>query len=399
MPRAAWFLIVGQFINWFASFAIVFLVLFLTKKGFGVGRAGAALALYGLGELSAGMVGGHMADRLGRRTTIALAMFGSAVSVLALYFARPYGLVLLLALLAGISAETFRPAARALIADLVPEGQRVTAFAASRFSGSLGFALGSMLAGFLANHSFLWLFVSDALTSIVFGVIALALLPEGVRVSRSEEGDGTGYRRLLADRGFLIFLVATVMVTFVYFQMNATLPLHVVRVAHLRPSAFGFLLAINSALVVALEIPISAVTMRHRPKPVLAIGFLLFGLGFGLTAMAHSFSALVPTVVIWSVGEMIAAPVGYAYVADIAPEHLRGRYQGAYGTAWGVGSVTGPALGTLLFAHSPTLLWAVCGLLGAAAAVIVLGGKPALPPRREDLMVVIEESAPQAVEA
>jgi len=97
-------------------------------------------------------------------------------------------------------------------------------------------------------------------------------------------------------------------------------------------------------------------------------------------------------VVIWSVGEMVAAPVGYAYVADIAPEHLRGRYQGAYGTAWGVGSVTGPALGTLLFAHSPTLLWAVCGVLGAAAAVIVLGGKPALPPRREDLMVVIEES-------
>src|SRR5205823_14908563 len=110
MPRAAWFLIVGQFINWFASFAIVFLVLFLTKKGFGVGRAGAALAVYGLGELSAGVVGGHMADRLGRRTTIALAMFGRAASVLALYFAQAYALVLLPALLAGVCAEAFRPA-------------------------------------------------------------------------------------------------------------------------------------------------------------------------------------------------------------------------------------------------------------------------------------------------
>jgi MFS family permease len=178
--------------------------------------------------------------------------------------------------------------------------------------------------------------------------------------------------------------------------MNATLPLHVIRVAHLRPNAFGFLLAINSLLVVALEFPISAVTMRLEPKPVLAFGFLLFGLGFGLTALAHSFVALVPTVVVWTLGEMIAAPVGYAYVADIAPERMRGRYQGAYGTAWGVGSIAGPAFGTLLFARSPTLLWAVCGALGAAGAAIVLAGRPAQPRREEPGLLL--DAAPRVIE-
>jgi MFS family permease len=397
LPSAAWFLIGGNFINWFASFAVVFLVLYLTRRGFGLAAAGAAVATYGAGELCAGFVGGYLADRLGRRTTIALSMFSSAASLLGLYVVHPYAGILVLAAVAGVSAETFRPAGRALMADLVPEGRRVTAFAAVRFAGSLGFAGGSAVAGFLANHSFLWVFLSDAATSVVFGVIALSLLPQGTRVSRADEGRARGYREMVRDRVFLLFLMASVMISFVYFQTNATLPLHVVRVAHLEPSAFGLLLTINSLLVVALEIPISSVTMRLAPTRVIAVGFLLFGVGFGLTAFARSFVLLVPTVVVWTFGEMIAAPVGYAYVADIAPAHMRGRYQGIYGLSWGLGSVTGPALGTFLFATSVDGLWALCAALGVASAAIVLGGRPVPPRTNVELPLARGEPTPQTV--
>jgi MFS family permease len=112
--------------------------------------------------------------------------------------------------------------------------------------------------------------------------------------------------------------------------------------------------------------------MHRPPKQMIALGFLLFGVGFGLTAMAHSLLALWGTVAIWTFGEMISAPIAYAYLADIAPEHLRGRYQGLYELSWGIGGVAGPAFGAVLFGVSPTGLWLVCGAMGLVAALLVL---------------------------
>src|SRR3990170_2622047 len=65
----------------------------------------------------------------------------------------------------------------ALLADLVPPQQRVTAFALYRLAINAGFAFGPAAAGFLADRSFFWLFLGDALTSAVFGVVALVALP------------------------------------------------------------------------------------------------------------------------------------------------------------------------------------------------------------------------------
>jgi MFS family permease len=395
LPPPAWFLVGGNFINWFASFAIVFLVLYLRDEGYSFAEAGTAVAAYGLGEMVAGGLAGYVADRFGRRNTMAVSMFASAATILSIYFARSYGLILVVAFLAGVATEGWRPASRALMADLVPQGQRVTAFALVRFAGNLGIAAGSALAGFLANQSFLWVFVSDAATSTAFGLITLVALPQGRRTSREEEGEHGGYRSVLADRAFLIFLVASVLISFVYFQgQGATLPLHVVEVTGLTPAAFGLLLSLNGVLVVLLELPISSLTMRRSPRHMLAIGFLLVGAGFGLTAVADTFALLAVTVVIWTLGEMVAAPIGYAYVADIAPEHLRGRYQGLYGLFWGTGSVTGPALGTLLFAATVTGFWALCGLLGLVAAILVLAVRPGAPSREEPIR--IPEARPQA---
>jgi MFS family permease len=392
LPRPAWILVVGHFVNWFASFAIVFLVLYLTKRGYSFVAAGTAVAAYGVGEMITGGLAGHLADRIGRRNTMALSMFASAAATLGLYFVHSYAAILAVAFLAGAATEGWRPASRALMADVVPEGQRVTAFALVRLAGNLGIAGGSAVAGFLADQSFFWVFVTDAATSAAFGLLVLAALPHGRVTHRAEDREQGGYRVILADRAFLMFLVSSAVISFVYFQgQSASLPLHVVRVSNLAPSAFGLLLALNGLLVVLLELPISSITMHRSPKKMIALGFLLVGLGFGLTATARTLPTLLLTVAVWTLGEMIAAPVGYAYVADIAPEHLRGRYQGIYGFFWGTGSVTGPAIGAWLLAQSVTGFWLLCGVLGLVASLLVLAGRSARPP---GAAVVVPPSEP-----
>lgn len=376
MPSAAWFMTVGVFVNRFGSFVILFLALYLTRQlHFSATEAGTGVAAYGVGEVLAGGAGGDLADRIGRRNTIALSMLGSAASLIALSQASSFRAIVALAFVIGLTSEMYRPACAALAIDLVPEGGRITVFAVLRLASNLGFAAGSALAGFFADHSFLWLFLADAASSALFAIIAVLALPADSG-HRAEEGEGPkpGYLALVSDRAFLLLLVSAAFITFVYYQELVGVPLHV-RAVGLSNADFGLLLTFNGGLVVLLELPLSSITMRLPPRQMLALGFLLVGVGFGLTGAAKSMPMLLATVAIWSAGEMIGAPVSYAYVADIAPKHMRGRYQGIFGLAWGSGAVTGPALGAFLLGSNSMLFWPLLAVLGVAAAGLVLVGR------------------------
>ena len=150
LPRGAWILFLGTFLNKFGTFVLPFLAIYMTRMGYSTAQAGLAIAAYGIGSLCASLIGGHLADRLGRRKTIVLSMFSGAIAMLCLSQAHRLPMIVLFSGLAGLTGEIYRPASSALLADLVPAGQRVTAFAAYRMAINAGFAFGSATAGLLA---------------------------------------------------------------------------------------------------------------------------------------------------------------------------------------------------------------------------------------------------------
>jgi MFS family permease len=371
LPRPVWILCAGTFINRFGSFVAVFLVLYLRDRGYSIPESGLVVSFYGIGNVVAAAVGGWVADRFGRRNALALSMFGSAATLLLLSQAASLPLIIVLTTLAGLTGEMYRPAAAALITDLTPAGERIPAFALNRLAINAGFAAGPAVAGLLAEHSFFLLFLGDALTSVAFGVICLVALPEGVRVRRKDERRGEAIRTMVHDRLFLFFLISSVLGAFVYFQSQTTFPLHV-KASGLSDADYGLLISLNGLAIVLLELPLVAITRRFPYRPVLALGSALVGLGFALNAVANDMPELAFAVLVWTLGEIVYAPVASAYVADIAPEHLRGRYQGAWGLTWGLAFVLAPALGAAIFAWSPDGLWLTCGLLGLLAALLLL---------------------------
>jgi MFS family permease len=375
LPGPVWILCAGTFVNRFGSFVAVFLILYLRSRGYSIAEAGLVVSFYGIGNVVAAGVGGWVADRFGRRNALALSMFSSAVTLLLLSQAQSLPLIIVLTTLAGMTGEMYRPAAAALLTDLTPAGERIPAFALNRLAINLGFAAGPAVAGLLAERSFFLIFLGDALTSAAFGVIALTTLPEGVRVRRGKERRGEAVRTMLHDRAFVFFLVSSVLGAFVYFQSQTTFPLHV-RASGLSDADYGLLISLNGLAIVLFELPLVAITQRFPYRPVLTVGSLLVGLGFALNAVANDLPELALTVLIWTLGEIIYAPVASAYVADIAPEHLRGRYQGAWGLTWGLAYVFAPAVGAAIFAWSSDGLWLICGLLGLAAALLLLVARP-----------------------
>jgi MFS family permease len=372
LPRPAWILFGGTFVNRFGTFVMPFLAIYLSREGFTPARAGLAISAYGGGHVVASMLGGHMADRIGRRNTIALSMFASCVTMLALSQARTLPSIIALAFAVGMVGELYRPAATALLGDLVPAEQRVAAFGMYRFAINLGVAVGPATAGFLANRSFFYVFAGDAITSLLYGVIALFALPHGVRSKPGLEAPDEGVRVALRDRAFLYFLAATLCLTLVEFQLHATVPLYITSLGY-TPVTYGLLLSINGALVVVFELAITAWTQRLPQQPLIALGYVLSGIGIALMGLATSVPALTATVIVWTLGEMIYAPVSGAYVTGLAPERMRGRYMGLWHLMFSAGLFLGPALGTWIYGRNPAALWWGClvvGLLGGFLALV-----------------------------
>jgi MFS family permease len=389
-PRSVWVLLAGIFLNKFGTFVVPFLALYLTRQGFTTGDAGLAIGAYGLGRLCAAFIGGHLADTLGRRKTIVLSMVLAAVSMMLLSQARSLPAIVLLTGLASLTGELYLPACGALLADLVPEHQRVTAYAAYRLAFNAGWAFGPAAAAFLAAHSFLWLFAGDALTSVLFGVVAWFWLPRGVRNAQAEADWREAWGVLKRDRRILQVALATVFIGLLVHQLVSSYGLHVTTLGF-SDAIYGALLSLNGVLVVLFELPLTTRSRRFPSRPVMAVGYLLMGAGMVLNAAFHSLPALVIGMTVFTFGEMIYAPVAGAYVASLAPSRMRGRYMGAWGFSNSLSLMFGPSLGMMVFARSPVALWLGCGVLAILAALTILTERrkqeqlfPVAVPRRDD---------------
>jgi MFS family permease len=379
LPPVAWILFFGTFLNKFGSFVVPFLALYLTQKGYSVAQAGVAIGAYGVGNVIATLVGGHLADRIGRRKTIALSMFSGAAAMLMLSQARNFPAMLALAALAGLTGEFYRPASSALLADLVPASNRVTAYSAYRMAINAGFAFGPATAGLIAGHGYFWLFAGDAGTSALFGIVALAALPEVVHPPERAGGWMEASRTLFGDRRLHRVLLASFFIALIFFQMSSTFGVAVMR-AGFSPRVYGALLSLNGALIVFLELPLTTVSRRFQPIAAMAIGYLFVGVGFFLGAFALTIMGFGACILVFTLGEMFAMPIASAYVAGLSPQHMRGRYMGTYGLTWTLAQVVGPGLGMGLFSASPPAFWLAGGILGIASALIAFQGRSSPAP-------------------
>jgi MFS family permease len=371
LPRPAWIIFFGTFLNKFGTFVVPFLTLYLTQQGYTVTDAGIAVGAYGVGSLFASLLGGHLADKLGRRRTIVLSMFLGAATMMALSQARSLPVIIGLTALTGLASEFYRPASNALLADLVPPGQRVTAFATLRMAFNAGFAFGPATAGLLAAFGYFWLFAGDAATSVLFGLVVLLALPRDIYGRHNNAGWGDALKVLRRDRKLHQMLAANLCAGLVFFQMASTFGLFVTRLGF-SAATYGVLISLNGALIVFFELPLTTITRRFPARRVMALGYVIIASGFALNFFAHTIPTLVCCMVFFTLGEMVTMPMASAYIANLAPANLRGRYLGVSGLTWSVALIIGPGLGMKLLSFSPAIYFAACGALGLLAAVIIL---------------------------
>jgi len=380
LGRGFWVLCAGAFINRAGTMVVPFMTLYLVSaRGFSIVVAGATLAGFGGGALVAPLIGGALADRVGRRVTLLGGTLATAAIMVALAYARLTALIVVLILLLGVTLEAPRPVTQALVADLVPEEDRARAYAALFWVSNLGFAAAMTSAGFLAQSAFTAIFWIDAGTGLLFGGLVWLFVPERPGRLEAVRKSPSGYRLVMRDRTMLAFTAAVLVYYFVYLQSDSTLPLAVHR-SGLAPHVYGLCMALNGVVICLAQPVLAPHLIRRDPGRVWAAGVALVGVGFALTAIASTTGGYLLSVTVWTLGEILPATVTGAIVARLAPEELRGRYSGLYSLAVASGWLTSSLGGTQLLSVSPLVLWGSCAALSAASAYGVLRLAPRLRP-------------------
>ncbi len=383
LPRSFAWLFVGTLVNRLGTFVVPFLAIYLTEEiHLSVERASFIVGLVGTGSIFAGPIGGALADRIGRRITLIGSSVAGAAAMLALGFARDVTAIGVTAFALGFAGDLFRPALGAVVADVVPENQRARAYGLLHWAVNVGFAIGPVAAGFLATRSYSYLFFGDAASTLACGALVAAVVAE----TRPKERQGEKRPSLLTpyrDPAFLAFVLFSLLLALAFFQGFVALPLHM-RANGLSPRTYGLLLGLNGLLIVVFQPLITSLVERARRSHVAAASALLTGVGWAMNEVAGSSPALYAVaIVVWTLGEILMAPLTPAIVADLSPALLRGSYQGAFQITFGAASALAPILGGVVMERfGSAVLWRGCGVAGAVSAAGFLVVVPFADKRR-----------------
>ncbi|MFE5912720.1 MFS transporter [Streptomyces wedmorensis] len=373
LPPIVWTIFAGTIINRLGYLVTPFLVFFLASRGVTGADTSYVLGALGAGNLLGPAVGGILADRIGRRPTMLIGLIGAASAQGALFLAPGVWTMAAAALLISAAGSTVSPAAFALLADAVDSDRRQRAYALFGWGVNIGTAVAGVLGGYLAAVGYWLLFAVDAGSMLLFALVVAVRLREPKHTPTTEAAtDGIGYGVVLRDRLALLLLPLFGVQLFVYSLTEVALPL-AVHDSGLSPAVYGAMAAVNAVLVVALQ-PFATAWLARLPQlAVQSAGSALIALGVALTGLADGIAGYTLSVVVWSLGEVAVAGIAAGVIANLAPAHARGRYQGAFSWTWGVARFAALTLGVATYTTlGPATLWWTALLAGTTTAAATL---------------------------
>ncbi len=377
-PSQFWLVVGGSFIDRLGGAMLFpFFTLYLTKKfGISMTTVGIVFFVFATSSFVGSLIGGGLTDRLGRKRMLLFGLVMSALSSLLMGVIDDLTLFVFAVLLVGVLADSAGPAQQALVADLLPEEKRASGFGILRVVFNLAVVIGPLIGGLLAASSYMLLFVSDAVTSLITAGIMAVALKETWKPSQTagepQESMGKTFRdygKVLEDTAFTWFLLASALMVLVYVQMNTTLAVYLRDVHGVDERGFSYILSLNAAMVVLFQFPITRRIEHYRPLMVMTVGTLLYAVGFAMYGFVEAFPLFLFAMAIITIGEMFVSPIGQAIVARLAPEEMRGRYMAVFGFSWVLPFAIGPLIAGLILDNlNPDLLWLYAGTVGLIAA-------------------------------
>ena len=336
LPKSIYALFCVQIINRLGDFVFPFLSLLLTQKlNFSYSMTGVVVMVAALVVIPASLLGGKLADAVSRRKTYLLGQGLAAVSVLICGIIKNPFIIVTLLIISAFFNGFVRPTISAIMADVLTPEKRQIGSSLTYLGINIGVALGPIIAGFLFNNYLSLLFILDAVSSfiaiIIFYIYVEETRPQNGTVTekniKEKEESGNLLQVLLKRPRLTLFFIINMFFNFAYSQVSFSLPMTMNEVFKANgPSTFGYLMSINAVTVVFLTVIIITITKRFKTLLNVIFAGIFYMIGFGMIGViGKSFSLLMVSTILWSIGEVIAATNNGVYIANNSPKNFRAR--------------------------------------------------------------------------
>jgi MFS family permease len=347
---------------------------FTQAVGLAPARVGLGLTIgWAVGSL-AGLPLGRLADRRGPRGTAVLLALATGLAVASFTLVRGF-LPFVLAACAYAAAQSGLAAARqALLAGLVPTGQRTRLLARLQSTLNAGLAVGAALGG-LALHAgtrtaYLTVFAVDAVSFLVCALLLVGL-PRVAPVPVRPRG-GLG---VLRDRPYTVVALLNTVLLLRLPLLSLVLPLWITERTGAPAWLVSALFVLNTAAVTLFQVRAargvtgldSATRALRHSGWVMCAACALFALSAGASAWVAA-GVLVAGAVLQVAAEMGQSAGSWQLSFDLAPADRVGEYQGLFGTGVTVARTLGPLCLTALLLRWGTPGWLLLGGLILAAS-------------------------------
>jgi len=377
-PKPFIVLIFATFIDRLGSFLLFpfFSVYLIDHFNVTIVEVGFLFMIFAGGSIIGNTIGGALTDKYGRRSMLLFGLISSGIGSILMGIVDELYLFFLIAAVLGVLGDLGGPARQAMVVDLLPEKRRADGFGLLRVAVNLSAVIGPILGGILLRRSYLILFIADAVSSLITALIVFAVIPETKPEKQDNKPEESimktliGYKEVLKDSVYIMFLAVSALTVLVYMQLNSTLSVFLWEVYGFPLDWFGALLSLNAAMVVCLQFLITRWASKYAPMKMMALGTLLYMIGFGMYGFISEPYLFFVAMAILTVGEMIVIPVSQAAVADFASEDKRGRYMAVYGFHWSIPTLFGVSAASFVYIYvGPNWVWYSAGILCLIAII------------------------------
>ncbi|MEU3546122.1 MFS transporter [Streptomyces longwoodensis] len=358
---------------------------FTQVVGLSPARVGLGLTVGWAAGSLAGVPLGRLADRRGARGTAVLLALGTALAVASFTVVRGFLPFVLVACGYAAAQSGLAAARQALLAVLVPAGERTGLLARLQSTLNAGLAVGAGLGG-LALHSgtrgaYLAVFVLDAVSFLVCAGL-LSALPAAGAVAGAVPGVAPGRRPaglgVLRDRPYARVALLNTVLLLRLPLLSLVLPLWITTRTEAPVWLVSGLFVLNTAAVTLFQVRAArgvdgvapATRAVRRAGWVMLAACAVFALSAG-GGTAWAVGLLVLGAVLQVVAEMGQSAGSWQLSFELAPPDRVGEYQGFFGTGVTVARTLGPLVLTSLLVEWGTPGWLLLGAvtLGASYAM------------------------------
>lgn len=379
LPRSIYILFGIKIVNAMGNFVFPFLAIFLTNKlGINKRDSGTLLTIAALAFAPGSILGGKLADHFGRRKVFAFFQTASVILFIPCAFLNKSMLVPWLLIISSFMNGGSQPPLSAMANDLTEPSNRNTAFSMLYLGNNIGFAFGSMIAGFLFTHFTKVLFLGNFLTGFAAVIILLRTIKEtkpnnsdattNKNSFREEAAEGDNLLKALYKRPyFLIFAILSAIYSFNYAQFPFCGSIQA------GPSLYGVLMSLNGFVVISMTTFIIKTTKNNKPLLNIALAGVFFSIGFGMLYFIKGVPMFMLSTFIWTIGEILNTTNSAVYIANNTPSTHRGRFNAAVQIISGSGFAVGPYLmGMYLGGRGIRFAWPLVFFLEIGVALMIL---------------------------